>query len=105
MNAIQIATPNTSGTETNAQVRARRAASIANAKTKIDATIIGSVGIATRRSAIDDPTTRAPPSQCTVPAMPSSASPETHTAGLASHGETYPKLTAVAAAGLTTLGP
>ena len=65
----------------------------------IEARIIASEGMATRRSAIDSadvhpmtfiPTPWAPPSQCTVPAIPSSARPEIQTAGLASASRCIP---------------
>ena len=46
--------------------------------------------------------TWAPPSQCTVPAIPSSARPEIQTAGLASVVEMYPRPTAAAAVGIST---
>ena len=46
--------------------------------------------------------TRAPPSHCTVPAIPPNAQLDTQTAGLARVVETYPSPTATAAAGMRT---
>ena len=88
----------------NAATRVRRicAASIASASAAIEAKIIASEGMATRRSAMDAPASWVPPRQCTVPAIPSSAKPEIQTAGLASAIEMYPKPTAAAAAGIST---
>src|ERR1700680_3878516 len=54
-NAIQTATPNSNATEAKVARRVRRAASMASVRAAIEATIIASEGMATRKSATDAP--------------------------------------------------